>query len=199
VIKRVAFVAILAYGILHGVSEPSAPQGSSTLAPQPPRQSDASGLAPFRFKEYRITPLAHIELRARVLGSEIYRDDREAKLAPFDLAVGWGPMSDDAVLSRLTLSQRERFLHWSADPLPIPRSTLVSSASNLHIIPADRHIANRLADVRKDQVVEIEGYLIRADAPDGWHWISSLTRDDSGPGACELVWVEKLQIIEPNG
>jgi hypothetical protein len=29
---------------------------------------------------------------------------------------------------------------------------------------------------------------------DGWRWDSSLSREDSGPGACELVWVEAVAL-----
>ena len=32
----------------------------------------------------------------------------------------------------------------------------------------------------------------RMRAPDGWRWRSSLTREDTGAGACELVWVERI-------
>jgi hypothetical protein len=37
--------------------------------------------------------------------------------------------------------------------------------------------------------VRIEGWLVEAVAPDGWRWRSSTTRDDSGNGACELIYV----------
>lgn len=37
------------------------------------------------------------------------------------------------------------------------------------------------------QHVRIDGWLVRIDAG-RWHWQSSLRRDDSGGGACELVY-----------
>ena len=46
-----------------------------------------------------------------------------------------------------------------------------------------------LAQVRPDDQVRIEGWLVEASAADGWHWRSSLTREDDGAGACELVYV----------
>jgi hypothetical protein len=36
--------------------------------------------------------------------------------------------------------------------------------------------------------------LIEAQASDGWRWRSSLTREDTGNGACELVLVKSLSI-----
>ena len=37
-----------------------------------------------------------------------------------------------------------------------------------------------MADVRKDDHVRIDGWLVEADAPDGWRWRSSTTREDTG-------------------
>jgi hypothetical protein len=51
-------------------------------------------------------------------------------------------------------------------------------------------VARRLKDVRPGQVVRLRGYLVAVTADDGWQWRSSLSRTDTGSGACELFWVE---------
>ena len=38
----------------------------------------------------------------------------------------------------------------------------------------------------------LRGYLVRVEAADGWQWRSSLSRADTGAGACELVLLEAL-------
>ena len=43
--------------------------------------------------------------------------------------------------------------------------------------------------------MRIEGWLVEARAADGWRWRSSLTRDDTGGGSCELVFVRDLQVL----
>jgi len=48
--------------------------------------------------------------------------------------------------------------------------------------------------VRAGDLVHIRGYLVNAHMPDGGEWRTSTTRSDSGAGACELVWVEDLEI-----
>ena len=48
----------------------------------------------FGFGEFHLKPLARFAVDARLLHSKIYRYDRGASLVPIDLAVGWGPMSD---------------------------------------------------------------------------------------------------------
>lgn len=141
---------------------------------------------------YQITPLESFALEARVLGVERYRFDRGADLSPVDLALGWGPMSDQAVLERIDISQGGRFYYWHAKEFPIPRREIEVHSANMHMIPATEEIERRLVHLRPGQVVALAGYLVDVRGPDGWRWRSSLTREDTGAGACELMWVEKL-------
>ena len=55
-------------------------------------------------------------------------------------------------------------------------------------------MAAALKQVRAGSVVRIEGLLVEANRDDGWRWRSSLSREDSGGGACELLWVERLEL-----
>jgi hypothetical protein len=48
--------------------------------------------------------------------------------------------------------------------------------------------------VRVGQVVKIIGKLVEVQASDGWRWRSSLTRKDTGNGACELIYVEAISV-----
>jgi hypothetical protein len=43
-------------------------------------------------------------------------------------------------------------------------------------------------------VVRITGQLVEARDTNGGHWRSSLTREDSGNGACELIRVVKFEV-----
>ena len=185
---------------LHRVPEaPAAAQGASVQCPPPPRvaagdvplQSPVPGdFAEIRLAPATLQPLAGFSLDARVLSREDYAMGREADLSPTDLALGWGRMRDDAVLSRLSISQSNRWYHyrWQGEP-PIPVKEIVRSSANMHMIPASPEAATQLARVREGDRVQIDGWLVEAAAPDGWHWRSSLTRDDSGSGACEVVYV----------
>ena len=72
---------------------------------------------------------------------------------------------------------------------PIPLDEIVRSSANMHMIPADEAVAAALRQVGKDDRVRIDGWLVEVQADDGWRWRSSLTRDDQGQGACEVVYV----------
>jgi hypothetical protein len=165
------------------------------VAAAAPLQTALEDAAPRLSKPgYQIQALARFELDARVLGVEHYRFDRGADLAPVDLALGWGRMSDTAVLDRITISQGARFYHWSTPQYPIPRREIETSSANMHLVPANEEVARQLSAVRRGNMVRLSGYLIEARGADGWRWRSSLTRNDTGNGACELIWVERLSL-----
>lgn len=192
------------------LATPSPPQGavrlSSTAITQaasacrpPPRlagddgavQSDApGGMSPFALANATAQPLAGFSVAARVLSRREYGSDREADFAPLDLALGWGRMREDAVLSQLDISQGGRWYRyrWSAQP-PLPPDEIARSSANMHMIPASPSVAAALAEVEAGDAVRIDGWLVQVNAPDGWRWRSSLTREDTGGGACEVVYV----------
>ena len=159
------------------------------LAPEAPRQVELRE-PEFRFDRFRIAPVARFAATARVLARRDYSSDVESALAPTDLALGWGRMREDAVLSQLDIDQSNRWYHyrWMGAP-PIPVNEIVRSSANMQMIPSSDLVAKELARVREGDQVRIDGWLVQADAPDGWRWRSSLTRDDSGGGACEVVYV----------
>ncbi|KAA2284196.1 hypothetical protein [Arenimonas fontis] len=163
---------------------------------RPPHQSSVpGGVGPFRHGEFTLAPLAGFALEARVLGREDYRFDREAALSPTDLALGWGAMADPQVYDRLDISQSGRWYRyrWGAEGPPIPAHEIVRSSANMHMIPADSRVAAALSRVRQGQTVRLRGWLIEAGHADGYRWRSSLSREDSGDGACELIFVCELE------
>ena len=157
---------------------------------QAPLQSEApASMAPFRLEGADLQPLAGFSVDARVLAREDYSLGREAEYSPTDLALGWGRMGDEAVLDRLDISQSSRWYHyrWRGDP-PIPPQEIIQSSANMHMIPSDRTVASFLHEVKPGQRVRIDGWLLQIEGKD-WRWRSSLTREDSGGGACEVVYV----------
>jgi hypothetical protein len=151
---------------------------------------------PWTHKDYLIKPLAQYQLQARVLGRETYRFDATADLSPLDLALGWGPLSDSAVLEQIEFSQSSRWLSWRFEMPPVPPAEIARNVANVHVIPANPRIERLLDKVRPGQIAELSGYLVevRRDGV-GSPWASSLSRDDTGKGACEIMWVEHLRLL----
>jgi hypothetical protein len=196
-LKRLIFVAIIAYGAYVSYTARSIDHAPGVLVETIPSQNNLANATPFDHNGYRLTPLAEFNLEARILGAERYSLGREADLSPIDLALGWGPMSDSSVLSELSISQSGRFYFWSYRTPPVPAQEITRHSANMHMVPADSRIEKKLKRLREGDIVKLEGYLVRADAKDGWHWVSSLTREDSGNGACELVWVKDISVRTP--
>jgi hypothetical protein len=165
------------------------------LAPLPPIQVNMPP-STFQFDEYLVTRRARVELRALVLSKEGYRLRREADLSPIDLALGWGPMSDQAVLDRIKITQSGRWYQTRYEyPAPIPDHQIISNSSNMHMIPAAKSVARQLKELREGDLVNLSGYLVDVDHESGWAWRTSLSRSDTGAGACEIVFVESV-IVE---
>jgi hypothetical protein len=62
------------------------------------------------------------------------------------------------------------------------------------MIPASGEVARQLKSVRAGNMVHLKGYLVEVTSPQGFRWKSSLTREDTGGGACELILVESLYV-----
>ena len=103
-------------------------------------------------------------------------------------------MANPAVSEKLSVSQGERWFYWRASEFPIPRREIETHSANMHMIPATPAIDEMLKSIRNGDTVRLSGYLVEAQGPDGWRWRSSLSREDTGAGACELVWVETLDV-----
>lgn len=170
--KIVVFLLVL-YGAYHSWHTRPVEHGAGILASNEPQQGSLMAGSAESINGYQITQLASFSIQARVLSTEHYHFDREADLAPVDLALGWGRMSDEAVLSQIQISQSNRFYFWHVNQFPIPREEIETHSANMHMVPADEQVKKTLKSVRVGQIVQIEGYLIEAHSTDGWKWKSS--------------------------
>ena len=127
------------------------------------------------------------------LAASRYRRDREG-LAPVDSRSAVIDV-DTAVIDALSISQGARFYSYSwSNPPPILPGDIARHSANMHMIPGDETVRASLLEARPGNLVHLKGWLIEAKAADGWHWRSSLSRGDTGGGACEVVLVEALSL-----
>jgi hypothetical protein len=164
---------------------------------EPQQIAIGDGEALIEHGEFHLKPLARFSIDARILHRKTYGYDRGAKLVPVDLAVGWGPMSDQAVLDRIKISQSMRFYWYEYQSPPIPKEQIISHSTNLHVIPATSAVASFCKSLRQGELVHLEGELVEATGPEIGTWRSSLSRTDTGNGACELMLVEDYSKLSP--
>lgn len=155
----------------------------------------ATSDAPFEFRGFQVKPLATFTVQARVLSREDYSLGKEAELSPVDLALGWKRMADPGVYKALNITQSGRWYRYTwRDQPPIPPQEIIESSANMHMIAATPAVERALKQARAGGYIRITGKLVEVTHQSGWRWTSSLTRTDSGANACELVFVEAVQL-----
>lgn len=190
--KLLLALAAIGLGIYLLMTSGAIDRAPGVLAADEPRQRLIERSA-FQFGDYQLTPLAEFDIEARVLSVEKYRTDGGASLSPIDFALGWGPMSDSAVLDHFRIRQGARFFTIYPDEQAIDMKLALVSAANMHLIPASGTLGDELKRVRPGNIVHMRGQLVSALGPNNFTWRSSLTRKDTGNGACELFYVEEIE------
>jgi hypothetical protein len=191
--KPLLAIAACCVGVVGILSGGPIARPAGVLVERDPIQRPTNA-APFMFGEFEITPRAEYDIEARVLSVEPYRLDSGAKLSPLDFAVGWGPMSDTSVLDHFRITQGARFFTLYPDEAAIDIRTALLGSANMHLIPATGRVREQLEDVRPGNLVRLRGQLVSVAGPNGYTWRTSLTRADTGAGACELFYVESVEM-----
>ena len=154
----------------------------------------AKGLDPVESTQ-SIAPLKDFKGDFRILGSKIYTDDIQAKFSPIDYAVSWGLFAQPEIARTIAVNQYDRYLNWNMPEVPVPVEQAMQMVSNMHIVPASPEIAQQIKQVKRGDLVRLQGELIEIKDQD-LVWRSSLTPTDVGDGACEVFRVNSIQWIE---
>lgn len=163
-----------------------------------PRQGPVSVKTTFRHDEYTIIPLATFTMKGKILSKKRYFFGDGADIMPYDLAMGWKRMSDETILDRIKIWQISRWYRWKPKTgyYPIPRREIERCSANMHLIPANKSIRKKIKKADEWDLIKLQGYLVKVISDDNRRWKSSLTRNDTGGGACEVIWVEEFEILK---
>jgi len=140
-------------------------------------------------------------IRAKVEGVKSY-DDTISPAIPLDLLLAWGEMADPDVDSKLTWAQSDRRGTVTGSlgkfgGVDLTADYVINHVSNNHVIPADESIREGLMQIKPGDVVRIDGRLVDVRMVIGNRALtvsSSKSRSDQGDGACEIIYVEHLQV-----
>lgn len=173
---------------VRAATDPSLQKSQLALSPQQhnlwiPRTWESGG---FRYRAQ-----AEFALTARVLITTSFSEGAEAQVSPVDLTLGWGPMATDAWLTKISLSHSGRYYQWETGDPDLDRRVIETHSANMHIIPRNAKVDRVLRQIGVGEIISLTGYLVNLDSvEDGWYWRSSTTRNDTGSGACELVYAD---------
>jgi hypothetical protein len=186
--------ALVLFAIWRAFSQRDIDRDPGILAAGEPEQRLLDRAATIERDGFRLRPRAEFSATVRVLRREQYSIDRIASLVPTDFAVGWGAMSDSAVLAKIEFSQSNRFYFWRTESWPVERSVIETHSANWHVIPETEAVGRSLDRLRAGSLVALEGRLVDIEADDGG-MKTSLRRDDTGAGACEILLVSRASEI----
>ncbi|WP_445116999.1 hypothetical protein [Acinetobacter sp. WZC-1] len=181
-IKRLVFAAVWATSV------------SYVNADQSVEYNIARGLAP-ALKEQTISVLEPFKGEFRILGSKEYSHDEQAKFSPIDYAVTRGLFTEPEIARQISINQYDRYLNWKMARPPVPARLATQLVSNMHIIPATPEIASQIKQVKRGDLVRLQGDLVQVNDKN-LVWKSALDWNGVGDGACKLIRVSSIQWVE---
>jgi hypothetical protein len=186
--------AITAFAIYQLYSSRDVEHAPGVVAAKDPVQRVLDSAALIERGDFHLRPRAEFSATVRILRREDYSLGALAKLVPTDFAVGWGPMSDSAVLADIEISQGNRFYFWRTKNWPIARDEIEEHSANWHLIPENEAVSKVLGGLRAGSVVELRGQLVDIEGSEAG-MRTSLSRGDTGPGACEILLAESARVV----
>ena len=201
-LKALLAIVVLICGFLI-YAEFTAPIGipnSEAIDTWPDTYQDTTSVNPISIRlkkgDLLLKPKASYDISAKILSKRLYFKNWDGKISPYDLALGWGGLTDDKLKKTIKYNQWGRFYFFKYDyDSPYDMDYISKHSSNCHIIPANNNLRNVLKRLKKNQLVRLKGYLVYVDGTyKGYpvHWHSSLTRTDTGDGACEIIYVTEI-------
>jgi hypothetical protein len=152
---------------------------------------------------YHIVPKAKYIIQGLVIShnnisgiGDMYHTSKSVDVK--DLCLAWGKNTDPAVLNGYKIWSEPWCCHFqgSQDSLPLD----LERFSNNHLLAATAQVKEIINSVDKGDQVRIEGMLIDYNPSECPECVraSSLVRTDTGDGACEVIFVEKISILNKN-
>lgn len=159
---------------------------------------------------YILTPLYDYTIQGLAVSTQPYDTwynlSRVAKTFTKDICLIWGETVEKRGYQDKTLkiSQDFRFClyeYWSNE--------LVFNAnelSNSHLIPRDAEVEKKIRSIQAGDQIRMRGKLVNVDGTlidvagkyerEKTMWQTSISRDDTGAGACEVMYVEEIEILQ---
>ena len=145
-------------------------------------------------KEIKVELVAKYQVTAGVRGRRNYTSDYSAKISPMDLILAWGDLNQPEIIDLVDYKQSGRWYYYRIKSnSELTYGHIGNNSSNTHIIPANDEVLKKLDSINENSFVKISGYLVNVIFKDG-SWSSSLSRTDTGNGACEILLVEEVNV-----
>jgi hypothetical protein len=126
-------------------------------------------------------------------------DDWLTHLVPFDLALGWGMLSEPIADQWIRWWQADRWYFYHYQPptagMQLPAHYIRDHSANVHIIPATPALEAAIRQLERNDVVLMQGLLVDMAAVQAGQSVAfrtSLSRTDANANSCEIFYVTQL-------
>ncbi|HHJ16781.1 MAG TPA: hypothetical protein ENJ80_08810 [Gammaproteobacteria bacterium] len=113
-----------------------------------------------------------------------------------DLCVVWGDNAGSLDLNAFEFRNGQFTCNISTGSSQAWRAFKMNELSNNHLLSDDETIREQIQDVRIGDRIHLQGWLSRYGNDQGFSRDTSTTREDSGNGACETIFVNRFEIID---
>jgi hypothetical protein len=113
-----------------------------------------------------------------------------------DVCVVWGNNTSDAQLEKIDFWNGIFTCNVKTRDQAAWESFDMYQLSNNHLISDDDFIRDQVRKVKVGDQVRIQGVLASYESPGGLRGTST-TRTDTGDGACETIYVDRFEILQP--
>jgi len=134
------------------------------------------------------TLLAEYTVDGVVKGKQRY-SDYPSQISAYDFIMAWGDLPTKEVGNSVKYSQSVRWYYFRYfGDTPVTVDYISNHSANVHLIHQNAVVLAQIKKVDKGDRVTLHGYLVNVAFENG-PWKSSLTRGDTGNGACEVMYV----------
>ena len=145
-------------------------------------------------QKHNIKPLFDYHISGMVVScgfSEHQAEYRNDKLNLMDAGIIWGNNLNPAIYKKVEFRNNGVWLHAKAKDKEVWERLDQGRLSNNHLLCNDPQLKKQIKAIKRGDVVSIKGCLVSYSGRG-----SSVSRSDSGDGACENIWVDEFEILK---
>ncbi|MCR3955716.1 MAG: hypothetical protein NUK57_05415 [Gudongella sp.] len=144
--------------------------------------------------DVEISLKAEYDIRGVVKGKKKY-SDYPSQVSQYDLILAWGDLNKEEYDQYVDYSQSGRWYYYTYDQEFVEEGFIARNSANVHLIAENDEVRRAIRKIRKNDYIRIKGHLVDVHFDNG-AWESSMTRGDTGNGACEIILVEEIDIVD---
>jgi len=145
-------------------------------------------------RTHPIIPLREYEISGLIVScgfSETLSKYHNDTLNLMDVGLIWGSNMDPKLYKKIKFKTNGVRLFFKPTHRNIWKHFRFDQISNNHLICTNSLLRKKIKKLHRGELISIKGFLANYSGRS-----SSLTRTDRGDGACEVIWVDKLTILE---